>query len=302
MESDGAAVSDDPAMATAAGLGRADCFRACRDVRRGIGRSVEGKRHESSEGAPEFDGTSISRVQLERLSVARPNASRMHGSTVPLGEVTMTSLAPALLLSMPQMADPNFARAVVLLCKHNHEGAFGLIMNRPLVTTGRVVVSLDPPVSTDRELEVWVGGPVEPGSSWILVGGQPEKDQRDADRRRFVAVDVAGSAPAASRTQSSREHASHRRLLRLGARTTRDGARRIGVVAERRRSRRCSFRHRPIRCGRKPSAGSARIRRRCRCRGECIRQGSGGRGQGLGARGQGQGVRVVAHSRNLCPR
>jgi putative transcriptional regulator len=87
----------------------------------------------------------------------------------------MTSLAPALLLSMPQMADPNFARAVVLLCKHNHEGAFGLIMNRPLVTTGRVVVSLDPPVSTDRELEVWVGGPVEPGSSWILVGGQSEK-------------------------------------------------------------------------------------------------------------------------------
>jgi putative transcriptional regulator len=87
----------------------------------------------------------------------------------------MSSLAPALLVSMPQMADPNFARAVVLLCKHNHEGAFGLIMNRPLVTTGRVVVSLDPPVSTERELEVWIGGPVEPASSWILVGGRPEK-------------------------------------------------------------------------------------------------------------------------------
>ena len=87
----------------------------------------------------------------------------------------MSSLAPALLLSMPQMADPNFARTVVLLCKHNHEGAFGLIMNRPLVTTGRVVVSVDPPVSTERELEVWIGGPVEPGSSWILVGGQLEK-------------------------------------------------------------------------------------------------------------------------------
>ena len=86
----------------------------------------------------------------------------------------MKSLAPALLLSMPQMNDPNFARSVVLLAKHNDEGAFGLIMNRPLVTTGRVVVSLDPPVSTERELEVWSGGPVEPGSSWILVGGQEE--------------------------------------------------------------------------------------------------------------------------------
>jgi putative transcriptional regulator len=87
----------------------------------------------------------------------------------------MSSLAPALLLSMPQMRDPNFARTVVLLCKHNDEGAFGLVMNRPLVTTGRVVVSLDPPVSTDRELEVWIGGPVEPGSSWILVGAPSEK-------------------------------------------------------------------------------------------------------------------------------
>ena len=33
------------------------------------------------------------------------------------------SLAPALLLSMPQLLDPNFARTVVLLCKHGDEGA-----------------------------------------------------------------------------------------------------------------------------------------------------------------------------------
>jgi putative transcriptional regulator len=80
------------------------------------------------------------------------------------------SLAPALLLSMPQMADPNFARTVIVLCKHNDDGAFGLVVNRPLVTTGRVIVNSDPPIETERELEVWVGGPVEPQSSWILVG------------------------------------------------------------------------------------------------------------------------------------
>jgi putative transcriptional regulator len=71
---------------------------------------------------------------------------------------------------MPQLADPNFRRSVVLLCKHNDDGALGVVVNRPLLTTGRVVVHLDPPVSTDRELEVWVGGPVEPERSWILVG------------------------------------------------------------------------------------------------------------------------------------
>lgn len=81
------------------------------------------------------------------------------------------SLAPALLLSMPQLTDPNFSKTVVLLCRHGHEGAFGLVLNRPAVTSGRVVVNLDPPVSTERSLEIWVGGPVEPQRSWILVGG-----------------------------------------------------------------------------------------------------------------------------------
>jgi putative transcriptional regulator len=94
-----------------------------------------------------------------------------------IGLVSST-LAPAFLLSMPQLTDPNFNRTVVLLCKHNHEGAFGLVLNRPLVTAGRVVVNLDPPVATDRELQVWVGGPVEPQSSWILVGDDDDSPER----------------------------------------------------------------------------------------------------------------------------
>jgi putative transcriptional regulator len=83
------------------------------------------------------------------------------------------SLAPALLLSMPQLVDPNFNRTVVLLCKHNDEGAFGLVVNRPLVTSGPVTVTLDPPVASPRELQVWVGGPVELERSWILSAGDP---------------------------------------------------------------------------------------------------------------------------------
>ena len=88
-----------------------------------------------------------------------------------------STLAPALLLSMPQLVDPNFSRTVVLLCKHSEEGAFGLVVNRPLVTSGRVVVNLDPVVSADSDLEVWVGGPVEPQRSWMLVGSQPGTEE-----------------------------------------------------------------------------------------------------------------------------
>jgi putative transcriptional regulator len=73
------------------------------------------------------------------------------------------SLAPSLLLSMPQLLDQNFCRTVILLCKHNDEGAFGLVVNRRLVTTG-------------RDVELWVGGPVEPERSWILVRGDEHDD------------------------------------------------------------------------------------------------------------------------------
>jgi len=47
-----------------------------------------------------------------------------------------------------------------------------LTVTRPVVT-----VNLDPPVSTDRELQVWVGGPVEPHRSWVLVGEEPDEQE-----------------------------------------------------------------------------------------------------------------------------
>jgi putative transcriptional regulator len=93
------------------------------------------------------------------------------------------SLAPTLLLSMPQLVDPNFNHTVVLLCTHTEDGAFGLIVNRPMTTSGRVVVNLDPPVSTDRELEVWIGGPVEPQRSWMLVGRDLDPDDEERGMR-----------------------------------------------------------------------------------------------------------------------
>ncbi|MGE0702941.1 MAG: YqgE/AlgH family protein [Vicinamibacterales bacterium] len=88
----------------------------------------------------------------------------------------MNSLAPALLLSMPQMVDPNFTKTVVLLCRHSEEGAFGLVLNRPAIASGRVIVGGEPMFSTDREFQLWVGGPVDPQQSWMLVGHPSEED------------------------------------------------------------------------------------------------------------------------------
>ena len=82
---------------------------------------------------------------------------------------------PTLLLSMPQMQDPNFARTVVLLCDYLPEGAFGLVLNRPTDLPASEMVRLEPPVTRGNKLPLFVGGPVQPERGWILVGEQPDE-------------------------------------------------------------------------------------------------------------------------------
>jgi putative transcriptional regulator len=79
-------------------------------------------------------------------------------------------VAPTLLLSMPQMHDPNFEQSVVLLCDHTDQGAFGLVLNRPTTTAAAEVVTLDPPLDAGHGPLLWTGGPVEPERGWILLG------------------------------------------------------------------------------------------------------------------------------------
>jgi putative transcriptional regulator len=82
----------------------------------------------------------------------------------------------ALLLSMPQLQDPNFAKTVVLLCEYNPDGAFGLVLNRPTNVAASEMVRLEPPVVAGNEMPLWIGGPVEPQRGWILLGDEPRAD------------------------------------------------------------------------------------------------------------------------------
>ena len=82
-------------------------------------------------------------------------------------------LAPAMLLSMPQLADPNFHRTVILLCEHSDDGAWGLVLNRPTGRTAASVVEFTPPLSGDSGLEIWEGGPVEPQRGALLLPEEP---------------------------------------------------------------------------------------------------------------------------------
>lgn len=50
------------------------------------------------------------------------------------------SLKGRLLVATPLLTDPNFAGTVVLLCRHDADGAFGVILNRPLATEAIEIV------------------------------------------------------------------------------------------------------------------------------------------------------------------
>ena len=92
-----------------------------------------------------------------------------------------TGSAPILLISMPQMADPNFARTVILLCDYTNEGAFGLVVNRQMSEPAREVIKTQPPVRINPELHLWMGGPVDPQRTWVLMSEAqgPDEEQRE---------------------------------------------------------------------------------------------------------------------------
>jgi putative transcriptional regulator len=87
------------------------------------------------------------------------------------------SFEPTLLVSMPQMQDPNFARSVVLLCDYMPDGAFGLVLNRPTDVAASTMVKLEPAVAEGNTLPLSIGGPVEPERGWILLADQPDESE-----------------------------------------------------------------------------------------------------------------------------
>ena len=85
----------------------------------------------------------------------------------------MTSLTGQLLVAMPQMDDPFFARSVVYLCSHSTEdGAMGLVVNKTLdlLTIDELYAQLDiePEMHATRPQLVHFGGPVAPGQGFVL--------------------------------------------------------------------------------------------------------------------------------------
>ena len=81
-------------------------------------------------------------------------------------------LTGQLLLAMPGIGDPRFARAVIAMCAHDENGALGIGIGRVVPRLGLHgllgQLEIEPGVAPDAP--VHVGGPVEPQRGFVIHG------------------------------------------------------------------------------------------------------------------------------------
>jgi putative transcriptional regulator len=78
------------------------------------------------------------------------------------------STAGRLLVATPTLADPSFARSVVLMLEHSDEGALGVVLNRPSELPVSAILEGWAPVVAPPSL-IFHGGPVSMDSALGLV-------------------------------------------------------------------------------------------------------------------------------------
>jgi putative transcriptional regulator len=84
---------------------------------------------------------------------------------------TTASLKNQLLIAMPTLEDPNFARTVTYICEHGEHGAMGIVLNRP--TDLRLAdvlqhMEIEGGMGAAGEQIVYLGGPVEEERGFVL--------------------------------------------------------------------------------------------------------------------------------------
>lgn len=110
-----------------------------------------------------------------------------------LSAPAVADLAPAqgrLLVATPQLQDPNFVEAVILIIAHDEEGTLGLIINRPSeVRPGELFPDLAGAAAYDGRL--YLGGPVARTNALALI--RAERRPPPEAERVFDGIYASGS-------------------------------------------------------------------------------------------------------------
>jgi putative transcriptional regulator len=118
------------------------------------------------------------------LHAARPAEPNVSGAT---------SLAGQLLIASPELRQPAFDHAVILLAKHTREGALGIVINRPgksLAIADLLAAFGADSSGVHGDIQIFIGGPVDPGIGFVVHSVEYQTpDTLDIDGR--VALTIA---------------------------------------------------------------------------------------------------------------
>lgn len=119
-----------------------------------------------------------------------------------------------LLVATPKMQDPRFAESVVYLVRHNTEGSFGLVINRPLAKGPLEDLLKGFGMDSDEakgEVILHYGGPVSPEAGFIL-----HSDDVLLENSTKIADGIAMTADAKLIEAMSRGKGPRQSLVMLG--------------------------------------------------------------------------------------
>jgi putative transcriptional regulator len=130
--------------------------------------------------------TSFNRIGLMVAAMLFPAVVLRAALPTPADVPQHNSLAGQLLIAAPAMSDPRFHQTVILMVRHDRDGAFGIVINRPVQE--RSLASLlaalgSNDVAPEGTIRIFAGGPVQPEMGFVV---------HSTDYRRPETLDIDG--------------------------------------------------------------------------------------------------------------
>src|SRR5262249_14834585 len=115
-----------------------------------------------------------------------------------------TFVTGQLLVASPTMGDPRFVQTVILMVRHDRNGALGIVINRPLGDRplAKLLEALgDKEAGVTGTVRIFAGGPVQPDIGFVL---------HSADYHRADTVDMDGPVAMTSSREILRDIGNQR--------------------------------------------------------------------------------------------
>jgi putative transcriptional regulator len=106
------------------------------------------------------------------------------------------SLAGQFLIATPAMRGTEFDHAVILMLRHDQDGAFGIVINRPLGQRPMADLLGAKDTAASGNVQVFIGGPVQPNIGFVV---------HSTDYRRAETLDVDGRVAMTSSREVLRD-------------------------------------------------------------------------------------------------